>query len=105
MVVTLPVGRSVQLNCPLLPLLFRCTACSKENTCSYLRFTEVKDCWTGLLGRLSKDNRVLKQATFLSHGWKPERNISDDRTVVSVRFLKLIVSNREKILNNINMEV
>ena len=105
MVVTLPVCRSVYLNCLLLSLLFRCTACSKENSCSYLRFTEVQGCWTGLFGSLSNDNRELKQATFLRQEWMPEGNISDDRTVVSVRFLKLIVSSREKILNNVNMGV
>ena len=40
--------------------------------------------------------RLIKQATLLSHGWKPEGNISQDRTVVSARFLKLLVSTREK---------
>ena len=33
-----------------------------------------------------KYNRELKHATFLSHGRKPERNISPARTVLSPRF-------------------
>ena len=54
---------------------------------------------------VTKDKRELKHATFLSHGRQPEVNISHARTVVSVKFFKIIVSASEKILNNINVVV
>ena len=59
---------------------------------------------TGFIdGRLSwpfSCNRELKRATSLSHGRKPDVNISPARTVGSSRF-----SNLSSILNNINVLV
>ena len=49
---------------------------------------------------ISKATRVLKQATFLSHGRKPAVNISHANTVVSHTF-----STSEETLNNINVVV
>ena len=47
--------------------------------------------------------RELTQKTFLSHGRKPEWKISHTRTSVSARFLKLIVSTKEKIYSTMQM--
>lgn len=49
--------------------------------------------------------RELKHATLLSHGRQPEVNILHVRTVVSPRYIKLIVPASEKRLNNINVLV
>ena len=50
------------------------------------------------------ENRELRSPTFLSHGRQPKVNMSHARKVVS-HISNLIVSTREKTINNMNMVV
>ena len=53
------------------------------------------------MNKATRANSQTKHATFLSHGREPEVIVPCARTVVSPRVLKLIVSNRVKLLSNI----